>query len=122
MLRAVAGDIAEDLDGVDYVPSYEAVMLTKSNHVWQDDLIHVAGAFVGKIMAYVASNYVKTKDYVDSSNVALFCYAVSSGDWSVADKLFPAMLSLQAAGNLSLSGRVTVLSYISSRRGKEAPR
>jgi tetratricopeptide (TPR) repeat protein len=57
VLRTVAGDIAASNPYVDYFPSYESVMLTKSWHVWLPDLMHVTDAFVGKIVARLTDKY-----------------------------------------------------------------
>jgi tetratricopeptide (TPR) repeat protein len=57
LLRTVAGDIATSNKHVDYFPSYESVVLTKSWDVWAPDLIHVADAFVGKVIARLTDTY-----------------------------------------------------------------
>jgi len=57
VLRAVAGQIAAELTNVDYFPSYESVMLTKQTHVWANDLTHVEGAFVGRIVGRMCERY-----------------------------------------------------------------
>jgi len=58
VLRAVAGQIAEEYPGVDYFPSYESVMLTKQTYVWANDLTHVEGEFVGRIVGRMCERYV----------------------------------------------------------------
>jgi tetratricopeptide (TPR) repeat protein len=58
VLRAVAGRIREDLDWVDYFPSFESVILTKRPEVWENDLVHVERSFVGRIMARVVESYL----------------------------------------------------------------
>jgi tetratricopeptide (TPR) repeat protein len=58
VLRAVAGQISEDIPGVDYFPSYESVVLTRQPYVWEDDLAHVSPDFVGRIMSRVYAAYV----------------------------------------------------------------
>lgn len=50
MLRTVCGEIAAIHPSVDYFPSYENVMLSKSPDVWMNDLIHVESRFVGEIV------------------------------------------------------------------------
>jgi tetratricopeptide (TPR) repeat protein len=62
VLRAVAGEIAASNRHVDYFPSYESAVLTKSWAVWNDDLIHVADAFVGKIVARLVDKYCSGVD------------------------------------------------------------
>lgn len=57
LLRTVAGDIAASNKHVDYFPSYESVMLTKSWNVWGPDLLHVADAFVGKVVERLTDIY-----------------------------------------------------------------
>jgi tetratricopeptide (TPR) repeat protein len=57
VLRAVAGQIAEEFANVDYLPTYESVMLTKQTYVWSNDLTHVEGAFVGRIVARMCEHY-----------------------------------------------------------------
>ena len=54
-LRSVVGLLADSHDTVHYVPSYERVMLTKQNDVWNDDLRHVSDSFVGGIVSTFAS-------------------------------------------------------------------
>ena len=58
VLRAVAGQVVEERDNVDYFPSYESVMLTKQGYVWEDDLAHVSYNFVGRIVNRVSEFYV----------------------------------------------------------------
>ncbi len=58
VLRAVAGQIAEDCPNVDYFPSFETVMLTKQTYVWVNDLAHVEGEFVGRIVSRLRERYV----------------------------------------------------------------
>jgi hypothetical protein len=57
MLRAVVGTIASQRDDTDYVPSYEAVMLSHDPGVWEDDLVHVKSAFVGKVVSHILAAY-----------------------------------------------------------------
>jgi tetratricopeptide (TPR) repeat protein len=79
LLRTVVGDVAAANRHVDYFPSYESVMLTKKLDVWSADLLHVADAFVGKIVARLVDTYcpeVKDKktflqSYIDLKNNSL---------------------------------------------------
>lgn len=80
VLRAVAGDIAASNPGVDYFPSYESVILAKSWDVWAPDLIHVADAFVGKIVMRLTDTYctglneadkIFLKSYIDREDDSL---------------------------------------------------
>lgn len=65
-LRAVAGEIADAFDNVDYFPSYETVMLTRQNDIWEDDLVHVSEQFVAKIMSRVMRCYLPREDLLDA--------------------------------------------------------
>lgn len=65
-LRSVVGLLADTHDFVSYVPSYERVMLTKQQSVWNDDLRHVADAFVGGIVStFAAASSHKVTDTAD---------------------------------------------------------
>jgi tetratricopeptide (TPR) repeat protein len=57
VLRAVAGEVSNTNNRVDYFPSYESVVLTKSWSIWRPDLIHVSDEFVGKVVARLVDNY-----------------------------------------------------------------
>jgi hypothetical protein len=57
VLRAVAGEVTTSNTQVDYFPSYESAVLTKSWAVWNDDLLHVSDSFVGKIVARLVEKY-----------------------------------------------------------------
>lgn len=66
-LRSAVGLICDRYEFVNYVPSYEKVMLSKSNSVWQDDLRHVADGFVGQIAStFAASTGVKLRESNDA--------------------------------------------------------
>jgi hypothetical protein len=54
-LRAVVGLICDRHENVFYVPSYERVMLSKDESVWNDDLRHVNDKFVATIAARFAA-------------------------------------------------------------------
>lgn len=56
-LRAVAGAISDKYTNVDYFPSFESVMLSRSNYVWEDDLQHVNYSFVGKVVNRLVAVY-----------------------------------------------------------------
>jgi len=58
VLRAVAGQIAEEYSNVDYLPAYESAMLTKQANVWANDLRHVESDFVGRIMTNLCNRYL----------------------------------------------------------------
>jgi hypothetical protein len=58
VLRAVCGIVYEEFPNVDYFPSYESVTLSKTPHVWKDDLRHVQEDFVAKIVEHMVKHYV----------------------------------------------------------------
>lgn len=65
-LRAVAGDVVNKFENADYFPSYEIVTNnTNTIDVWQEDLIHVKGSFVNRIVDYLTGHYID----VEESNV-----------------------------------------------------
>jgi predicted Zn-dependent protease len=47
---------------VDYFPSYEAATLSAPDTVWEEDRLHVASGFVGKIVAYLLDQYLDGGD------------------------------------------------------------
>lgn len=57
VLRAAAAALVKTHEGMDYFPSYESVMLTKSWDIWESDRIHVTEAFVGKIVGHLVRSY-----------------------------------------------------------------
>jgi len=58
VLRAVCGAVTREYANVDYAPSYESAMLSRTPEVWEDDLVHVTTAFVGKIVERTLAAYV----------------------------------------------------------------
>ena len=58
VLRAVAGELSDDHEDVDYFPSYEIATLTRRPEVWDDDLIHIQPNFIARIMQHVTNAYV----------------------------------------------------------------
>lgn len=62
VLRAVCGAASFERDGVDYFPSYESATLSAPDRVWEPDRIHVAGGFVGKIVAHMLGHYLEGAD------------------------------------------------------------
>lgn len=65
-LRSVVGLLVDNHDFVSYIPSYERVMLTKQQSVWNDDLRHVTDAFVGGIVStFAAASGHKVTDTAD---------------------------------------------------------
>jgi hypothetical protein len=59
LLRAAVGRIWSERPNCDYFPSYETVMLTRQPYVWQEDLIHIADAFVAKIVRHLVASRVE---------------------------------------------------------------
>lgn len=49
-LRVAAHRFASDTDGVDYFPSYEAVLHSDPALAWQEDRLHVSDFMVGRII------------------------------------------------------------------------
>ena len=64
VLRAVCGALPQQRELVDYFPSYESVMLSHPDDVWQQDRIHVAYGFVGRIVEHLVSSYFEESDEV----------------------------------------------------------
>lgn len=62
ILRAVCGALTLKRPMVDYFPSYESVMLSHPDDVWQEDRIHVSYAFVGQIVAHLLASYFEDAD------------------------------------------------------------
>jgi|EndMetStandDraft_4_1072995.scaffolds.fasta_scaffold59261_2 hypothetical protein len=78
-LRSAVGLVTDRYDFVSYVPSFEKVMLSKNNAVWQDDLRHVTDSFVGQIAStFAASTGVSLKMQTD--DVAAFNAAFEEGE------------------------------------------
>ena len=66
ILRAVCGEIYNTHDFVDYFPSFESVILTKSWKPYAGDFIHITDEFVEKIVQKVKDNFLENKDESDS--------------------------------------------------------
>jgi tetratricopeptide (TPR) repeat protein len=62
VLRAVCGSLTQQRELVDYFPSFESVMLSHPDDVWQQDRIHVAYGFVGRIVEHLVSSYFEDAD------------------------------------------------------------
>jgi len=59
VLRAVCGELVSQNENVDYFPSFESVMLTKSWDIWMEDYRHVSDEFVFKIVSNLIELYFK---------------------------------------------------------------
>ena len=57
VLRVAAEIETEKADDVEYFPSYESVMLSERESIWQNDLIHLEYSAIKKIMDRVISEY-----------------------------------------------------------------
>jgi tetratricopeptide (TPR) repeat protein len=93
LLRAVAGQIAEEHEHVDYFPSFESVMLTRQSYVWEKDLIHVSPSFVDRIMARVLRSYLPAEtdaktDYAVEERIKILDHLLSSSDYKAAERLY----------------------------------
>lgn len=66
LLRTVCGEIAKCNSNIDYFPSFEMVMLTKSWDVWAPDKRHIRDSYVGEIVSRLADAY-----FPDISDTAL---------------------------------------------------
>jgi predicted Zn-dependent protease len=62
ILRAVCGALTLKRPLVDYFPSYESVMLSHPDDVWEQDRIHVSYRFVGQIVAHLLKSYFEDAD------------------------------------------------------------
>jgi tetratricopeptide (TPR) repeat protein len=100
LLRTVAGDIAAANENVDYFPSYESVMLTKSWNIWEPDLLHVTDAFVGKVVARLTDVYCSGLKEADKTFLHSY---IDLKDQSLASALELARQAVEASPN---SGQV----------------
>ncbi|WP_170317547.1 GSCFA domain-containing protein [Paroceanicella profunda] len=96
VLRAVTGELVAEYPTLDYFPSFESVMLTRSNSVWQDDLKHVSEQFIHRIMARVEETYTG----VDTSQERMlgdlegrFIEAVQAHDFAAAGAAYDQIVS-----------------------------
>jgi|GEM_PF-744417 len=93
VLRAVAGQIVEENEFVDYFPSFESVILSKERSIWESDLIHVSTSFVDRIMARVIKAYVpsinmETEQTQREEQVKRFQQAVFAKDCNAANEIY----------------------------------
>ena len=87
MLRTVAGEIYRNFENVDYFPSFENVMLTRSGAVWAEDLVHVTDSFVGKIVDNLLRHYL-TEVSVDQGSVSRAVALLRMRDHAAAAEIF----------------------------------
>ena len=64
LLRVVSQILKDENENVDYYPSFETVVMSKSTDVWENDLIHVTDRFVGRVVNRMIEAY-----YPDFSNI-----------------------------------------------------
>jgi len=100
VLRAVAGQIAEECQNVDYFPSYESVMQTKQAYVWESDLAHVQESFIGRIMLRVTEKYVAGENgHSFNDQILQMRNRAVAGDWGEAHDIY-ARLTASEVENL----------------------
>jgi len=62
ILRAVANQVTTLFEGVDYFPSYEAVVMSDRSEVFNKDNLHVRNDFVGSIAQNLVSCYFEAPE------------------------------------------------------------
>ena len=90
MLRTVAGEIYRNFEKVDYFPSFENVMLTRTDAVWAADLQHVTDAFVGKIVDNLLRHYLPDSSS-DQQSMARAVALLRMRDYAAAAAIFEAL-------------------------------
>ena len=99
VLRAVAGQIVEEYKNVDYFPSYESVMLTRQPYVWEPDLIHVDGSFIGRIMLRVTEKYVvDVSERPVTDQILQMCNQAAAENWTDARALYAGLKQSELEG------------------------
>jgi len=58
MLRAVAQDVADSSDKIDYFPSFEMVVMSDRQLAFDKDMIHVRDGLVSRIVTRFLTNYI----------------------------------------------------------------
>jgi hypothetical protein len=61
-LRVAAHRLSDRIEGLDYFPSYEAVMHSDPNLCWQRDRRHVSDVIVGRIIETFLNRYGVTEE------------------------------------------------------------
>lgn len=59
ILRTVAESLSFKYDNIHYFPSYEMVMNSDRDQVWEEDGRHVKGSFVNKIMTHFVDSHLE---------------------------------------------------------------
>ncbi len=88
VLRAVAGELSEKYEGVDYFPSFEIAMLTRRPEVWEDDLTHVQPNFIARIMQHVTNAYVPGSVHPDARTMLQMANLVEAQQFDEAQRLY----------------------------------
>ncbi len=88
VLRAVAGELCDEMDNVDYFPSYEIATISGRQQVWEDDLRHVKPNFVARIMQHVTNAYVPGSVTDDTSALMEMANLVDVGEMDAAGTLY----------------------------------
>jgi tetratricopeptide (TPR) repeat protein len=88
VLRAVAGELTDAHDQVDYFPSYEIATLTRRPEVWEDDLTHVQSNFVARIMQHVTNSYVPGSVGVDERELMRMANLADSQQLDRAEEIY----------------------------------
>jgi hypothetical protein len=107
-LRAVVGVICDRHEDVFYVPSYERVMLSKDESIWNQDLRHVADEFVGTIASRFAAAALG-RPLASMDHVLAFELAVQEG------RLEDAVNALDALG--ARAAEVSMHTFVKSACG-----
>lgn len=88
LLRAVAGELSDEIDGVDYFPSYEIATISGRQQVWEDDLVHIKPNFVGRIMQHVTDAYVPGSVGDETRQMMHMANLVDAGNFEAAATLY----------------------------------
>ena len=88
VLRAIAGEVTAEREGVDYFPSYEIATITRRPEVWDDDLIHINANFVARIMQHVTEAYVPGSVSDDLRQEARFANLVDAKQFEAAQSVY----------------------------------
>jgi len=88
VLRAVAGELSDQFDDVDYFPSYEIATMTRKPEVWEDDLIHIQPNFVARIMQHVTNAYVPGSVGADDRTLMKMANLVESMQFDAAEQIY----------------------------------
>jgi hypothetical protein len=71
MLRAVAEEICEKYDWIDYYPSYESVTISDRRIAWEADLIHVTNDMVAMNVGRMLDRYQRNSGKLETARTRL---------------------------------------------------